>query len=299
MSQTSSSYPSFNDDGTDSTYVTEYYAVDDHHDTEDGGYEDGYNEFEDYDGEWIDMSDIPEDLTFEEPELACILEYFQKGRKGSGKYHRKGKKGFSKGELRDKEGGKGNRPENYWQVQLKLQCDRLNRGWRDQPTRATYKGRNRPQFAQVGDFLTRTRCFKCGALEHLARNCSQKKKDDPSLFSGDKETATESETFFSGMACDDSNVEAVFAAKEETLLLDSNVDEKEETLLLDSNVEEKKETFLRNTISEKKEEIILVPSKRDLRRQKRNCSIFRLRLESCLPTRVLCWSRSSRVPGVC
>ena len=73
MSQTSSSYPSFNDDWTDNTYVTEYYDMYDYLDTGDDGYEDEYNEFDDYDSEWIDMSDIPEDLTFEEPELACIL----------------------------------------------------------------------------------------------------------------------------------------------------------------------------------------------------------------------------------
>ena len=81
--------------------------MDDYHDTEGDGYEDEYNEFEDYDSEWIDMSDIPQDLTFEEPELACILGNLKKGRKGSGKYHRKARKGFGKGEFRDKEGGKG------------------------------------------------------------------------------------------------------------------------------------------------------------------------------------------------
>ena len=59
----------------------------------------------------------------------------------------------------------------------------------------------------------------------------RKREDDPSLCSGDKEAATESETFFSGMACDDSLVEAFFAEKEEKFLLDSNVDEKEETFL--------------------------------------------------------------------
>ena len=220
MSQTSSSYPSFNDDWTDNTDVTEYNDMYDYHYTEDDGYEVEYNEFEDYDSEWIDMSDSPEDMTFEEPELACILENLQKGKKGSGKYHRKGrkgfgkgefrdKKGFGKGEFRDKEGGNFNRTENYKQVRLKLQGDRLNRGWRDQPTRATYKGRYRPQFVNVDDLLTRTRCFKCGALGHLARNCFQKKEDDPSLFSGDKETITEFETFFSGMACDDFSTEAV------------------------------------------------------------------------------------------
>ena len=104
---------------------------------------------------------------------------------------------------------KATAPENYKQVQLKLQGDRLNRGWRDQPTRATYKGRYRPQFAHVDDLLTRTRCFKCGEFGHLARNCSQKKEDDPYLFTGDKETATESDTFFSGMALGDLNVETV------------------------------------------------------------------------------------------
>ena len=97
MNQASSSYPSFNDDWTHSTHVTEYYDIDDHHDADDGWYEDECNEFEDYDGEWIDMSGMPEDQTFEEPELACTLEKLHKGKKGSGKDHRKGKKGFGKG----------------------------------------------------------------------------------------------------------------------------------------------------------------------------------------------------------
>ena len=231
----------------DSTYVTEHYDMYDYHDTEGDGYEDEYNECEDYDSDWIDMSDIPEDMTFEEPELACILENLQKGRKGSGKYHRKGrkgfgkvefrdkkgfgkgefgdKKGFGKGEFRDKEGGKGNRSENYKQVRLKLQGDRLNRGWRDQPTRPSYKGRYGPQFVHVDDLLTRTRCYKCGESGHHARNCSQKKEDDPSLFSGDKETATESETFFSGMTLGELNVETVLVKQEDLFLHDSNIDE--------------------------------------------------------------------------
>ena len=45
-------------------------------------YNDEYDEPEDHDGEWIDMSGIPEDATFEEPELACMLENIQKGKKG-------------------------------------------------------------------------------------------------------------------------------------------------------------------------------------------------------------------------
>ena len=89
------------------------------------------------------------------------------------------------------------------------------RGWRDQPTRPTYKGCYPPQFVHVDDLLTRTRCFKCGELGHLARNCSQKREDDPALFSGDKETATESETFFSGMTLGDLNVETVLVEQEE------------------------------------------------------------------------------------
>ena len=128
---------------------------------------------------------------------------------------------------------------------MKLQGDRLNRGWREQPTRGTNKGSSRPHFAKVEDLLTRARCFKCGELGHLARNCSQKKEDDASLFSGDKDLVTESEVFFSGMVCDDYNAEAVFFAK------------KEETSLCDPNVEEKKETFLCDTVAEKKEETFL------------------------------------------
>ena len=145
------------------------------------------------------MSGIPEDATFEEPELTCMLENLQKGKKGSSKVFRRDKKGWSKGASRDvlkfstKEAGKGGRPENYKQVRLKLQSDRLNRGWRDQPAHGTNKGRGRPQLAQVDDLLARTRCFNCGELGHLAKDCPQT-----------KELITNSETFFSGMVCNDS-----------------------------------------------------------------------------------------------
>ena len=119
------------------------------------------------------MLGIPEDATFEEPELACMLESLQKGKKGSGKGFRRGKKGWRKGGSRDvlklstKEAGMGGRPENYKHVRLKLQSDRLNRGWRDQPAHGTNK--------------------------HLAKDCPQ-----------NKETTTNSEAFFSGMDCNDS-----------------------------------------------------------------------------------------------
>ena len=82
--------------------MTEYYDMYDYHETHDDGYEDEYNEFEDYDSAWIDASDIPEDMTFDEPESTCILENLQKGKKGSGKYHRKGRKCFGKGELQER-----------------------------------------------------------------------------------------------------------------------------------------------------------------------------------------------------
>ena len=132
MSQISSSFPSYYDEWDDSTIATDYYDIDDHDDVDNDEHNDEYNEPEDHDNEWIDMSGIPEDATFEEPELACMLESLQKGKKGSGKGFRKGKKGCSKGESRDVfKAGKGGRPENYKQVRWKLQSDRLNRGWKD------------------------------------------------------------------------------------------------------------------------------------------------------------------------
>ena len=169
MSQVSSSFPSYIDEWDDSTNATEYYDIDDHDDVDNDGYYDEYDEPEDHDNEWIDMSGIPEDATFEEPELTCMLESLQKGKKGSSKGFRRGKK------ARDVlKAGKGGRPENCKQVRLKLQSDRLNRGWKDQPARGTNKGHGRSQLAQVDDLLARTRCFKCGELEHLAKDCPQK-----------------------------------------------------------------------------------------------------------------------------
>ena len=186
MSQISSSFPSYCDEWDDSTNATEY---DDHDDVDNDEYYDEYNEPEDHDNEWIDMSGIPEDATFEEPELACMLESLQKGKKGSGKGFRTGKKGWSKGESRDVlKAGKGGRPENCKQVRWKLQSVRLNRGWKDQPVHGTNKGRGRSQLAQMDDLLARTRCFKCGELGHVAKECPQ-----------NTETTINSETFFSGM----------------------------------------------------------------------------------------------------
>ena len=92
MNQVSSSYPSFNDDWADGAVGTEYYDMDNPNDAEDDGYYDEYDEFGDYDGDWMDMSGILEDRTFEEPELAYMLENLQKDKKGSSKGHRKGRR---------------------------------------------------------------------------------------------------------------------------------------------------------------------------------------------------------------
>ena len=81
MSQVSSSFPSYYDEWDDSTNATEYHDIDDHDAVDNDGYYDDYDEPEDYDGEWIDMSGIPEDATFEGLELACLLESLQKGKK--------------------------------------------------------------------------------------------------------------------------------------------------------------------------------------------------------------------------
>ena len=70
MSQVSSSIPSHYDEWDDSTNATEYYDIDDHDEVDNDGY---YDE-----PQWS----IPEDLTFEEPELACMLENLQKGKEG-------------------------------------------------------------------------------------------------------------------------------------------------------------------------------------------------------------------------
>ena len=199
MRQVSSSFPSHHDEWDDSADATEYYDIDDHNGIDNDGYHNEYDKHEDHDGEWIDMSVIPDDSTFQEPELACMLEDLSRRAERGRARVSEGKKGWSKGESRDvlkfskKEAGKGGRPENYKHVRLKLQSDRLNRGWRDQPAHGTNKGRGCPQLAQVDDLLARTRCFKCGELGHLARDCPQ-----------NKELTTNSETFFSGMVCNDS-----------------------------------------------------------------------------------------------
>ena len=73
MSQVSSSFPSYYDEWDDSTNAAEYYDIDDHNDVDNDGYYDEYDELEDH-GEWIDMSGIFEEATFEEPELACMLD---------------------------------------------------------------------------------------------------------------------------------------------------------------------------------------------------------------------------------
>ena len=74
MSQVSSSFPSHNDEWDDSNNATEYHDIDDHNAVDNDGYHEECDEPEDHDAEWIDMPGIPEDATFEEPELVCMLQ---------------------------------------------------------------------------------------------------------------------------------------------------------------------------------------------------------------------------------
>ena len=60
MTQVSSSFPSYDDEWDDSTNATEYYDIDDHNAVDNDGYYDEYDETEENDGEWINMSGIPE-----------------------------------------------------------------------------------------------------------------------------------------------------------------------------------------------------------------------------------------------
>ena len=159
-SQISSSFPSHYDEWDDSTNATEYYDINDHDDVDNDEYYDEYNESEDHDNEWIDMSGIPEGATFEEPELACMLESLQKDKKGSGQGFRRGKKGWSKGESCDVlKAGKGGRPENYKQVRWKLQSDRLNRGWKYQPAMERIKDVVVHSWLKMDDLLARHPLF--------------------------------------------------------------------------------------------------------------------------------------------
>ena len=77
MSQVSSSFPSYDNATTLSTSMATTRST---------------TNPRDHDGEWIDVSGIPEDATSEEPELACMLENLQKGRMGLSKGFRRGKK---------------------------------------------------------------------------------------------------------------------------------------------------------------------------------------------------------------
>ena len=79
MSQVSSSFPSYDHEWDDSTDVTEYCDIDDHNAVDNDGYYDEYDEPQDQDGDWIDISGIPEDVPFEEPELACIFRTAEQG----------------------------------------------------------------------------------------------------------------------------------------------------------------------------------------------------------------------------
>ena len=135
MSQVSSSFPSYYDEWDDSINAIEYYDIDNLDNVDNDEYYDEYDEPKDHDNEWIDMSGISEDATFEEPELACMLENLQTGKRGSGKGFRRGKKGWSKGKSRDVlKVGKGGRPENYKQSSSQQRLERPASSWNEQRT---------------------------------------------------------------------------------------------------------------------------------------------------------------------
>ena len=58
---------SYDDEWDDGTNATKYCDIDDHNAVDNDGSHDECDEPEDHEGEWIDMSGIPEDATFEEP----------------------------------------------------------------------------------------------------------------------------------------------------------------------------------------------------------------------------------------
>ena len=75
--------------------------------------------------------------------------------------------------------------------------------------------------------MTFSRVLVASSVENwgILRGTVLRKKGRRSFsFQRGKETITDSETFFSGMACDDFNTEAVFAEQEEMFLPDSNID---------------------------------------------------------------------------
>ena len=74
MNQVSSSFPSYDEEWDDGTNATEDYDIDDPNAVNNDEYYDEYDEVDNHDGEWIDMSGIPEDATFEVPELVCMRE---------------------------------------------------------------------------------------------------------------------------------------------------------------------------------------------------------------------------------
>ena len=59
------SFPSFDDEWAGDAGVTNYHDMDAHNDADDDGCYDEYDESGEYDGDWIDVSHIPEDRTFD------------------------------------------------------------------------------------------------------------------------------------------------------------------------------------------------------------------------------------------
>ena len=146
MSQVSSSFPSYDDDWDDSTNATEYYDIDDHNAVDNDVYYDEYDEPEDHDGGGSTCLASLRTLRSKSRSWPVCWRTSRMAKRGRAKVSGEAKKGWSKGESGDvlklstMEAGKGGRPENYKQVRVKLQSDRLIRGWRDQPAHGTNKG---------------------------------------------------------------------------------------------------------------------------------------------------------------
>ena len=118
--------------------------------------------------------------------LASLLESLQKGNKGSGNGFRRGKKGWSKGESRDVlKTGKGGRPDKF---DGSCRAIDLTEAGKINQLTERIKDVVVHSWLRLDDLLARTRCFKCGELGNFAKECPQ-----------NKETITNSETFFKGM----------------------------------------------------------------------------------------------------
>ena len=191
MSQISSSFPSYYDEWDESTSATEYYDINDHDDVDNDEYYDEYNEPEDHDNEWIDMSGILEDATFEEPRVGLYAGESPEGQKRDrARVSGEARKVVARVSPRDVlKAGKGGRPENYKTSSMEV-AERID---------LTGAGKTSQLMERIKDVVVYSwlrwmisslapGVSNVEELGHLAKECPQ-----------NKETTTHSETFFSGM----------------------------------------------------------------------------------------------------